>query len=1451
MISLFLFGEVGISRNGEKVQLTYERNDDNETDEKISKVLAIPASDVDVRVLNCQVDVLDSDSNLIETRSISGNDFARVSSSFKMRELFGHNIEIDLRKNSADESLKLRSLELEIEATDQAPIPTKISRAFLPVYREMVDNFDGSYLRDIPETYSKMLIIAHNNPTLLAILQYFTDWKNAKGIATEIAIASDIGTTNAQIKDYIQNLYETEEYPPDYVLLIGDVNGQFAIPSFTVFHNGETDVTDHPYVLLEGEDYFPEMIIGRMTIDDTSQLQTIVSKVYHYEQQPYMNSDWFRNATLAAGNYSSEPPYPTTPVKVTQWLRDKMYDYGYQNIQEVYYWIGHYDDPTAWIVNSINNGVGIVTYRGWGDAAGWHYPEFRNSDLDDLTNGFQQPVMTSFVCNTGDFANTTDPCFGEKWLTLGSATSPAGGVVFLGPSDLHTSTPFNNSLFSGFYGGLLDEGIYGFGSAMLRGKWELWRNFPHNRMNYEDPAAQVRFYYHVYNILGDPSVDVWTKVPELFDCILPASISLGTNNLEISVSTDLDGAIVTAIKDDEVFTVETIEEGQATLLFNCQTTGDLQITITKPNFHPFQQIVEVESQAIDIGLESVTSSGLNLAGETKTLSVSLHNYGTETASSVSADLSTTNGYVTVNTTTANYGDITSGNSAAQDYEIEIDPACPDNTVIVFEMAISTGNTALFEITVNSLSLEVTDVVVDNDNGYLELGQSDDIILTIMNTGTFDTAALNLTLSSLTTELIINTNSANMSALTVGQSETATFNVGVSEDCFIGKNLQFQLDISDAAGQAAVAYFSLEVGDVNNMSPTGPDGYGYYAYDSEDRFYTQCPDYEWIEIDPQKGGNGTVHELGDDRSFTLEMPFDFPFYGVTNDSITICTNGWVSLMPTWLTDFNNWTIPSNLGPYGTINVFWDDLIGVYITGTDDEHYDMRICHYDDQSNNRFIVEWNECVNREDDLSPVTVQMILYDPAYFGNGTDGVIKLNYKEVSNIDVNGNYATVGIENQTQDEGLLFTYSNEYPASATLLQDNMSILFTTEAPTLVSAAIPEAGFTANYTEGFVPFPVQFHNDTEPLYYYNEYEWDFGDGYISTELNPSHDYIEAGTYTVSLTATNYLGTDTFEWVDYIVVSPPSAPVATFEVDTFGGFAPVTVAFTNQSEPDNYLMEYFWDFGDSTTSTEKNVTHTYTEPGFYDVIFVASNTVGKDSLYIEDMICILEDDVMIWPGDTNNNGSVEITDIVPIGVYWDKHGDARQEVSFSWEGCAYPDDWDTELAALADCNGDGKVNITDVLGICLNWDSTHASTMNFADPPANLEQYRDNFEHLYSGLGNSGREMELKNYIASLFGWSVVEPEILTKLDQNFPNPFNPTTTISYSLNQAGKTKLYIYNIKGQQVKTLVDEYKEAGNHKVVWNGEDESGRKVASGLYFYQLKNDDKTIDTKKMLLLK
>ncbi|MFZ4621970.1 MAG: FlgD immunoglobulin-like domain containing protein, partial [Bacteroidota bacterium] len=94
-----------------------------------------------------------------------------------------------------------------------------------------------------------------------------------------------------------------------------------------------------------------------------------------------------------------------------------------------------------------------------------------------------------------------------------------------------------------------------------------------------------------------------------------------------------------------------------------------------------------------------------------------------------------------------------------------------------------------------------------------------------------------------------------------------------------------------------------------------------------------------------------------------------------------------------------------------------------------------------------------------------------------------------------------------------------------------------------------------------------------------------------------------------------------------------------------------------------------------------------------------------------------------------------------------------------------------------------------------------------------------------------------------------------KLEQNYPNPFNPSTTINYQLPEDGSVKIVIYNMLGQIVRTLVNEVQSAGYYSMVWNGIDESDRKVSSGVYIYRIEangpQNKRFTEVKKMVMIK
>lgn len=154
--------------------------------------------------------------------------------------------------------------------------------------------------------------------------------------------------------------------------------------------------------------------------------------------------------------------------------------------------------------------------------------------------------------------------------------------------------------------------------------------------------------------------------------------------------------------------------------------------------------------------------------------------------------------------------------------------------------------------------------------------------------------------------------------------------------------------------------------------------------------------------------------------------------------------------------------------------------------------------------------------------------------------------------------------------------------------------------------ASPTVGFTADSTAKCPPYNITFTNSSTAGTGTVSYAWDFGDGYSSTATNPSHIYATAGTYNVTLVATNSSGcTKTLVKSSYIQMN--ARPAAAFTASSTSSCStPFSVTFNNSSTS---AASYAWDFGDGGTSTSTSPTHSYSSTGSYTVRLIATNSAG--------------------------------------------------------------------------------------------------------------------------------------------------------------------------------------------------------------------------------------------------
>jgi PKD repeat protein len=148
----------------------------------------------------------------------------------------------------------------------------------------------------------------------------------------------------------------------------------------------------------------------------------------------------------------------------------------------------------------------------------------------------------------------------------------------------------------------------------------------------------------------------------------------------------------------------------------------------------------------------------------------------------------------------------------------------------------------------------------------------------------------------------------------------------------------------------------------------------------------------------------------------------------------------------------------------------------------------------------------------------------------------------------------------------------------------------------VIDISAPTPGFSGTPVEGIVPLEVQFTDSS--LGKVNDWEWEFGDGYISHEQHPLHVYTKSGEYSVILTVEGPYGRRTKEQTDYIYASPADIK-AGFSSDLTCGVAPLTVKFIDLSEGE--IDQIIWNFGDNSQSSLFSPEHTFDMPGSYTVI----------------------------------------------------------------------------------------------------------------------------------------------------------------------------------------------------------------------------------------------------------
>lgn len=930
--------------------------------------------------------------------------------------------------------------------------------------------------------------VGNNWNQALEILEPLIEWRRRMGWTVEV-IRVQNNTSNAAIKNAIQDAYDDWEVPPEFVVICGDTDGPFPMAFWDMRAGANYPYeSDHPYVMLDGDDLLADAAVGRLIFTSLGMLDNIVEKTVQYESDPFIgNGDdrgWQKRAGFIAGDNRSG----TSSIDMCRWSKELMIRNGYDDDVAELYWTPQNPRPNgqAFTIDNIESGLSFFTYRGWTFMNG-----FRFEDVDQLRNGRMLPFVMLATCNTGDYGEHVSSTFyyTERFLYSGR-----GGAIGAVGAAGATHTAYNNLIATGTFRSFFAMKIPWQGWGLINGKTELYRNYaayddiqhPENR-GLEAWECEV----YIFNLMGDPAVDLYTDTPRGLEMARPRNIRTGDSRFEIAVTySDNDQPAndvrVCLYKADE-FQISTFTDDEGVVIFYLDpewtAEGEIMLTVSGHNLMP--ELVEYEIRDVEVFLGASSfavdddqeggsngdDNGVANPTEIIELTVDVSSLGENSPEgeievqlvSAVAHLSVEDDLIVLD----NAPD--PGESVHLTFLVEISGGFPAELDALFNVIVTAGNDSwlsAISVPVEGPRIELTSIEWLNDP--LEPGEDAHCYLWIRNVGDQRAGELSATLISLTSTISIPTSEGSFSSISPGVSRRSrrTFNLSANIFHIPGAMINLALILEAETGFVDTAFISLPVGQPDDGKPFGPDSYGYICIDDSDTDWYSYPEYDWIEISPHRRGPGQNTDLEDveeedDESLLMDLPFTFTYYGEDFDEVTICTNGWMAMGDcSELNTGRNRQIPSGMVAPGMICPFWEDLLttengGVYT-------------YYDDE-NNLFIVEWYQMrkLGPGGNNEPLeTFEIVLYDPEHYQTFTgDGDILFQY-----LDITDNrscfqawdtpFATVGMGSPDQTDGITYIYGGQLTDGAATLQDERAILFTTSVLTatgIINGSVTDA----------------------------------------------------------------------------------------------------------------------------------------------------------------------------------------------------------------------------------------------------------------------------------------------------------------------------------------------------------------------------------------------------------
>ncbi|MBC8311359.1 MAG: T9SS type A sorting domain-containing protein [Candidatus Marinimicrobia bacterium] len=497
----------------------------------------------------------------------------------------------------------------------------KVNHEYNEIYENHFLNSRNDTRFDYLVDQGNMLIVSYGD--FMDEMEPFVEWKNQKGIRTEMVSSAEAGGNATAIKNYVTAYYY--EHGLTFLLLVGDYS-QIGAPSVS------GSASDPSYGFIEGNDQYAEVIVGRFSANSPNEVITQVVRSLEYEKSPEANASWYSHA-LSIGS-DQGPGYQGLDDDefLETVIKPILLDYTYDNHTGIY-------DPSGTLnqgITAINNGVGVINYTGHGWQQGWgNGAPIEVSHVNNLTNAGKLPFIWTVGCNVGEF-NTVTNSYAESWLRATHNGEPSGGVGHFGSTisqswepPMHGQVAFNQILTESYD----NHKTRSFGGISFNGCMHM------NDAQGSSGTNETKY----WTLFGDPSIIVRTDAPEQMSANYNEVIVLAQQ--QFSVSQLSDGDLVAISRDGELLASEYAVGGQVNLALGDASLqpGQLDLVITGFNkfthestltvISPDGAYVVMNNIETDLGTDNLITGG-----ESISVFVTIENVGNVDASNISVSL---------------------------------------------------------------------------------------------------------------------------------------------------------------------------------------------------------------------------------------------------------------------------------------------------------------------------------------------------------------------------------------------------------------------------------------------------------------------------------------------------------------------------------------------------------------------------------------------------------------------------------------------------------------------------------------------------------------------------------------------------------------------------------------------------------------------------------------------